>query len=276
MARPHEKGNDRTMDNLYHLAAQALQSGTALAEPFVSQQAQTMSLHLDSTAIQSTMRRDAPDELVVGYTQTMMGFLVFHSEPASIGMIGLGGGSLAKYCYRYLPKSTITVIENDAQVLALREQFFVPPDEQRFQVILGDGAEFVKKASCQYQVLLVDGFDRTGQPASLCTQAFYDDCFTALSADGILVVNLLGTNTTNQDCIGRIKRRFRDAVTVVNASASTNQIVFACKGDMLDLPDYVLLGRLRGLDCDHTVKLAPTVQRILQHRRLRFATGSAG
>lgn len=263
------------MENLYELAAQldAIRARTSLGEPFIGQSAETMSLHLDGSTIQSKMRRDVPDELVLGYTQTMMGFLVFNAEPEKIAMIGLGGGSLAKYCYRHLPNSSITVAENDAQVLALRDHFFVPPNDQRFQAILADGAEFVKRSTCQYDVLLVDGFDRTGQPASLCTQAFYDDCFTALSPDGIMAVNLLGTNASNHDCIARIKHRFRDAVTVVNANESTNKIVFACKGGMLDLPDYVLLGRLRGLACDHTVKLASTVQRILRERRLHFAAG---
>ena len=41
-----------------------------------------------------------------------------------------------------------------------------------------------------FDVLLVDGFDHAGQPAALCTQRFYDDCFAALRADGVLVVNL--------------------------------------------------------------------------------------
>lgn len=264
-----------TMDNLYDLAAhfETLRAGTALGEPLVLQQAEAISLHLDSCTIQSRMRRDLPDELVLGYTQTMMGFLIFNSAPETMAMIGLGGGSLAKYCHRYLPNANITVIENDARVLALREQFFIPPDQERFQVLMGDGAGHVKGSTNQYDVLLVDGFDRAGQPASLCTQDFYDDCFGALSPDGVMVVNLLGTNTTNRDCIARIKHSFCDAVTVVNANDSTNKIVFACKGGGLDLPDYVLLGRLRGLACDHTVKLGSTVQRILLQRRLRRVAG---
>ncbi len=261
------------MDSLAELAAhfEALRAKTALGEPYVLRRAETVSLHLDLEAVQSQMCLNAPDELVLGYTQTMMGFLLFNSAPEKIAMIGLGGGSLAKYCYRFLPGSTICAIENDAQVVALRELFFIPPDDHRFRVILRDGAEFVKYSSNQYDVLLVDGFDRSGQPASLCSQAFYDDCFTALAPDGILAVNLLGTNTTNQDCMARIRHRFGDAVTIVDAHDSSNKIVFACKGKLLDLPDYVLLGRLRSLACDHTVKLVSTVQRILQQRRLRIA-----
>ncbi len=263
------------MENLAELAAHldALRTQTALGEPYVMRRAGTVSLHLDGCSVQSKMRQDDPDELVLGYTQTMMGFLIFNSNPEKIAMIGLGGGSLAKYCYRFLPNARISVIENNAKVVALREHFSIPPDDHRFDVVLRDGAEFVRRSTNQYDVLLLDGFDGTGQPGRLCSQAFYDDCFAVLSPDGILTVNLLGTNATNRDCIARIKQSFGGAVTVVNAQESTNTIVFACKGGLLDLPDYVLLGRLRGLACDHTVKLGTTVQRILSKRRLRVAAG---
>lgn len=265
------------MENLAEFAAHidALRTQTALGEPYVMRRAGTVSLHLDGCSVQSKMRQNDPDELVLGYTQTMMGFLIFNSHPEKIAMIGLGGGSLAKYCYRFLPNSSISVIENNAKVVALREHFFIPPNDHRFQVILRDGADFVRRSTNQYDVLLVDGFDDTGQPGSLCSQMFYDDCFTALSPDGILTVNLLGTKISNGHCIARIKQSFQGAVTVVNAHESSNTIVFGCKGRLLDLPDYVLLGRLRGLACDHTVKLGTTVQRILQKRRLRAATGLA-
>lgn len=271
------KAHNPSMENLTELAEQfvTLHAKTSQGEPFVFQRAGEISLHLDACSIQSKMRLDAPDELVLGYTQTMMGFLIFNSEPGKIAMIGLGGGSLAKYCHRYLPNSHISVIENDAQVLALRESFLIPPNDRRFQVTLRDGSEFVKHSTNQFDILLVDGFDRTGQPASLCTQIFYDDCFAALASDGIMAVNLLGTNAANTDCIARIQRSFRGAAIIVNANESTNIIVFACKGETLDLPDYVLLGRLRGLACDHTVRLGSTVQRILLQRRLRSTTGLA-
>ena len=41
----------------------------------------------------------------------MMGFLLFQPAPARIAMIGLGGGSLAKYCALKLPEADFTAIE---------------------------------------------------------------------------------------------------------------------------------------------------------------------
>ncbi len=247
---------------------ETLLAQTDNGKPFVSRQEGVVSLYLNGSGVQSTMRQEVPDELVLGYTQTMMGFLLFYPAPERIVMVGLGGGSLAKYCYRYLPESRFVVIENDAQVVELRDHFHVPKDDQRFQVILGDGAEFLKNPPDKYDILLIDGFDYIGQPAQLCSRSFYDDCYQALSADGIMVVNLLRADPGKLASIERIRQSFGGAAIVVNAIDSTNQIVFACKGVALDLPDYVLRGRLNSLSCDHSVKLDQTVQRILLARRL--------
>jgi len=239
-------------------------------KPFVHKQKGVISLYLNSSGVQSKMRQEVPDELVLGYTHTMMGFLLFNTSPEKIAMIGLGGGSLAKYCYRYLPDSKIVVIENDERVLELRDGFYVPRNDQRFQVILGDGAEFMKSPPNKFDILLIDGFDCIGQPAQLCSRSFYDDCYESLSSDGIVVVNLLGADPGKLASIERIRDSFGGAAIVVNAIDSTNKIVFACKGMALDLPDYVLRGRLNSLSCDHPVKLNPTVQRILLERRLNM------
>ncbi|MES2049341.1 MAG: hypothetical protein V4447_13155, partial [Pseudomonadota bacterium] len=90
---------------------------------YIYQSEKSTSLHFTITAVQSEMRADSPYELVLGYTRTMMGFLLFNPAPKNIGMIGLGGGSLPKYCYAYLPTSSIAVAEISSEVIALREHF---------------------------------------------------------------------------------------------------------------------------------------------------------
>ena len=53
-----------------------------------------------------------------------------------------GGGSLAKFCYRHLPDTCITVVEINPHVIALRDEFKVPPDDRRFRVVEADGVHF--------------------------------------------------------------------------------------------------------------------------------------
>lgn len=58
-------------------------------------------------------------------------------------MIGLGGGSLAKYCYRHFPQTEITVIEISPDVIALRNEFAILADDTRFRVLPGDSSHWV-------------------------------------------------------------------------------------------------------------------------------------
>ncbi len=75
----------------------------------------------------------------------MMAFLLFNDRPERVLMIGLGGGSLAKFIYHYLPRARTQVVEINPRVVAVARQFFnVPPDDERFAVIVSDGAEYVR------------------------------------------------------------------------------------------------------------------------------------
>lgn len=136
-------------------------------------------------AVHSEMDINAPFRLALGYTQTMMGFLFFHRNPSSIAIIGLGGGSLTKYCHLHLPDSSIVVLENNIDVIALPDPFLIPKDDARLSIQCADGADFVKMHKEKYDVLIVDGFDHVGQPPQLCSQEFYDNAYQMLDEGGL-------------------------------------------------------------------------------------------
>jgi len=203
-----------------------------------------LALHFDCPATQSEMACDAPNELVVPYTQTMMGFLLFNPTPAKIVVIGLGGVSIPKYCYTKIPVASVLAVEIDPDVVALRDLFSVPRDDDRFRVHCEDGAGFVRNATNSADVLLVDGFDMNGQSAQLCTQSFYDDCCLSLAPDGILVVNLAVEDPHAGRSVMRIRHSFENAV-VVESPDYCNRVVFASKGTVLDVPHPQLCTRCR-------------------------------
>ena len=126
--------------------------------PFVLDDGVSKSLHFTQGELQSRMLTHSPWRLEVDYTRTMMGFLLFNPAPGHIGMIGLGGGSIAKFCHRHLPDGALTVVEINPHVIALRERFQVPPDGPRFRVVQDDGAHFVATTHDRFDVLLIDAF----------------------------------------------------------------------------------------------------------------------
>ena len=205
------------------------QAHAGLGKPYLIERDGMLSLQFDALCLQSEMNIEDPDQLVFGYTRAMMSFLLFEPSPKRIAMIGLGGGSLAKYCYRYLPQAEIAVVEINPDVIALRNEFAIPADDARFKVVLGDGAAFVKENSDQFDVLMVDGFDAAGLPDELSSQQFYDDCFASLADNGIMVANLWSTNGLYSALVSRIETSFAGHIVVVRSDDSPNEIVLAVK-----------------------------------------------
>ena len=199
------------------------------AKPFILDDGQLRSLYFNLRFTQSIMRLEAPDALDLPYTQTMMAFLLFNAKPQRITLLGLGGGSLAKFCYRQFPAARIEVVEIDPHVIALREQFLIPPDDARFQIIEDDGAKFIKHGKHDIDVLLVDAFDRDGLSASLAGRAFLQNLIDRLSADGILVMNLAGEKRLYTDLIDEAMEIFDDRIIVVSVDDDGNHLLFAFK-----------------------------------------------
>lgn len=207
-------------------------------QPQVRRTRDTLTLQFaGSAAVQSSMSLLNPHALDLDYTRLMMGFLLFDSDPRRLLMIGLGGGSLPKFCYRHLPKASIDVVEIDPEIIALRDVFQVPADDARFRVIAADGRHYLRDAPEPVDVLLVDAYDGQGMPADLCERAFFEDCHAALLPEGMLVVNLHVESTSYPVCLAHLRDLFGTALFEVVDDDMTNSIVFACKGERFDDTD---------------------------------------
>jgi spermidine synthase len=217
--------------------------------------------------VQSAMRIAAPNELQLAYTQCMMCFLLFHPRPKNILMIGLGGGSLTKFVYWQLPKVKTTVIEINPQVVSIaRSQFHVPPDDERLQVLIAEGSEYVDAHAASADVLMVDGFDDGRQVASLCTQTFYDHASKALTRNGVLVVNLLSRDGRVHEYLARLENSFGGCIATILAEPYGNLIVFAFKRAPTKAAWEELQATARALEKEFSVPFAKFAQK-LPHRR---------
>jgi len=194
----------------------------------VSERRGLRELHIGGDAIQSAMRLDDPYALALDYTRCMMAFLLFFPQPREALMIGLGGGSLAKFFHRHLRATRVRAIELDARVVAAaRAHFALPPDDARLAVEVGDGAQALAPECCD--VLLVDGFDDGEQVPRLASGEFYDACYLALAPHGVLVVNYMSDDPGLDSYLQRLERAFGGAVLCMPALSDPNLIAFALK-----------------------------------------------
>ncbi len=207
----------------------------------ISEKNGVRSLHLGGSMIQSAMRIAAPNELELLYTQCMMSFLLFHPTPSHILMIGLGGGSLAKFVYHKMPQTRTTVVEISPQVISTAFNYFaLPAESERFNIILADGAQYVADHPRGTDVLMIDGFNDGCQIDSLCNQEFYNQAYQALCKNGVLVVNLLSRDKNLNTYVQRISDSFRGHIVAMLSEVRGNLIVLAFKQNLVKLSWNVL------------------------------------
>ena len=194
----------------------------------VSESRGVRTLHLGGDAIQSAMRLSAPDRLELAYTRAMMAFLLFAPAPRDILMVGLGGGSIARFVHARMPRTRITVAEVNPKVVAAARNFFgLPDDADRVRVLVVDGAAHVGAARGACDVLLLDAFYDGRSVRSLATEAFYDACRSALRPGGLLVVNFISDEPRFGLYLARIERTFAGRVLCMPSEDRVNTIVLA-------------------------------------------------
>ncbi len=232
----------------------------------VSERRGVRTLHLGGHAIQSALRLSAPERLELAYTRAMMAFLLFAPAPRELLMIGLGGGSIARFAHAQLPETRVTVVEiNPAVVAAARSFFGLPPDEERVKVLVADGAAYVPAHPGEYDVVLLDAFEDGRSVRSLATQPFYDACRDALRPRGVLVVNFIADEPRMGTYLARIEQAFGGRVLCLPAEDRVNMIVLGFKGAAARIPIAPLKRVARELERRYDLPFDRFVRDLVEH-----------
>jgi spermidine synthase len=136
---------------------------------------------------------------------------------------------MAKFCHRHFPRARITVLELRADVIALRDQFLVPPDDERFRVVHADAAAWLAETpgGPPADVIVVDGFDEAGLPPALSSLPFYRDCRRRLAPGGVLVANVFSYDPRIDAVLHALASAFDGRSCQLQKVAGNNRILFA-------------------------------------------------
>ncbi len=106
-------------------------------------------------------------------------------------IIGGGDGGAVRELTRYDGVERIDMVEIDPEVVRLCRKYLPLTagklGDSRVRLFFEDGAAFVKNVKQKYDLILVDSTDPIGVGEGLFSEVFYQDCFCALSEDGILI-----------------------------------------------------------------------------------------
>ncbi|MBM3357481.1 MAG: polyamine aminopropyltransferase [Betaproteobacteria bacterium] len=235
---------------------------------YVSERHGVRSLHIGSDTVQSAMRIARPYDLELSYTRSMMAFLLFNERPRRVLMVGLGGGSLAKFVYHRMPWVSLEVVEVDPRVVAIARQYFhVPPDDDRFTVRIGDGAEHLSNPGTAADVIVIDGYDGEAQVETLCSGAFYEACLARLRARGVLVVNLWGSDRRFNEYVECVEATFPAGTLCLPAQRPGNIIALAFRDSPGNLLWDELGARARALEDQYGLEFGEFVRGLRRMNR---------
>jgi spermidine synthase len=229
-------------------------------KPFIVDNGRRRFLHFDLDAVQSAMELENPTRLALAYTRKMMAFLLFNRAPERILLLGLGGGSLVKFCYGHLHSATLTAVEVNPDVIALREEFLIPSDDNRFRVIRADGAAYISALAPCKDVILADACDREGVAPELSSVEFYQNARRCLAPGGVFVTNMCGDADACAAHLVKLRNAFDDEFLSLPVGPGGNVIVFAFREPRESVPwkrleaDAATLKRRYGLDFPRYVR----------------------
>jgi spermidine synthase len=106
-------------------------------------------------------------------------------------VIGAGDGGTVRELCRYPSIEHIDMVEIDEMVVQVCEEYFPISThklrDERVTLYFEDGLKFVAQKKNEYDLIIVDSTDPFGPGEGLFTRSFYQDCYSALNEDGILV-----------------------------------------------------------------------------------------
>jgi spermidine synthase len=162
----------------------------------------------------------------------MMAFLLFMPAPKRALLIGLGGGSVAKFMFHRLPRAQIRAVEVSPQVVAIARNYFqVPAGNPRLEIIVADGSEYIEREDAAADAVIVDGYDADAHAEELASKSFYEACRERLNPGGMFVVNLWGGDRQFSTLLKRIEGAFQDGTLCLPAERPGNVIVFGFRDD---------------------------------------------
>ncbi|XP_043281173.1 spermidine synthase [Venturia canescens] len=151
--------------------------------------------------------------------QEMITFLPLcsHPNPKNVLIVGGGDGGVAREVAKHPSVEKIVQIEIDASVLEVSRNYlpFMSSglDNPKVTLKVGDGFEFMKQHSSEFDVIITDSSDPVGPAECLFQREYFDLMRTALKPNG-LICSQAGTAWGNLNHVAQTMKHCRSAFNV--------------------------------------------------------------
>ena len=141
---------------------------------------------------QSCVDRQRPRRLVLSYTRMLLGTLLLVPDPATVLVVGLGGGVLPVAFTELLPDARIDVVEMDPAVVEVAKRFFAFRPAANTRVVVSDARVFTRRAQGlprRYDLIVLDAFGGDYIPEHLMTLEYFREIGALLTPSGVVAAN---------------------------------------------------------------------------------------
>lgn len=224
-------------------------------------------LHFGNDVRQSTMAVADPVHLMLLYTQAMMSCLLFQPVPARALLLGLGGGSLAKFLLHHFPHCELDAVERRAAVVKLAHGYFQLPETPRLNVHIEEAGHFLgRDTRRRYDLVLLDAYDAEGMAEESADEEFLRACRDRLTPEGLLVINLWGRDRRHyRRVLAHLQRGFGERPLRLPSEGTTNIITLSGRRPLPRLRLKPLPAHVRPLEERTRLPLAKFARALRRH-----------
>ncbi|MBU1192467.1 MAG: hypothetical protein KKA36_09780 [Gammaproteobacteria bacterium] len=139
-------------------------------------------------AIQSVMRLDAPEKLLLPNHLAMLMGLPVSTSPAPVLNLGTGTGAIERFLNSRLPALELVSVDSNPSMIELaRDYFYLPRD---WPVQLQTAADYLQHSQQTFGLILADLFAGDNHAPCLFDADFYRLVAQHLTESGVLSLNL--------------------------------------------------------------------------------------
>ena len=118
--------------------------------------------------------------------------ILAHGAAGRVLIVGGGDGGMAREALRHRTVEHVTMVEIDAGVVEFCRELMPELsqgafDDPRLNLVIADGADFMRECSDKFDVIIIDSTDPIGPGEVLFTDTFYGHAARCLTSEGILV-----------------------------------------------------------------------------------------
>ena len=141
---------------------------------------------------------ESPDELLSNYCQYTTIFLQgIDQYPRRVLFVGLGAGVMPRFIRKHFPATIIDIVEIDDAIPGIAEQYFGFKKDDRINIAIGDGRDFINRNKVKYDIIFIDAYNAENIPFQLTTEEFYRKIRESLTPGGIMTANVANLGKPN-------------------------------------------------------------------------------